>query len=116
MCLIKEERCSSDGLLIFYGPMNVVELGKELRNSVILHCFLWEALRVVSHLLSASKTYIESVLFRTSAYTGAKLASRVPLWFRDLPRQNLVPGHLVPFPGHLIPLFGSPRPIFYNGF
>ena len=41
------ERCSSDGLLIFYGPVNVVELGRELRNSVILHCFLWEALRVV---------------------------------------------------------------------
>ena len=47
MCLIKEERCSSDGLLIFYGPLNVVELGRELRNSAILHCFLWEALRVV---------------------------------------------------------------------
>ena len=40
-------RCSSDGFLIFYGPVNVVELGRELRNSVILHCFLWEALRVV---------------------------------------------------------------------
>ena len=34
MYLIKEERCSSDGLLIFYGPVNVVELGGELRNSV----------------------------------------------------------------------------------
>ena len=43
LCLIKEERCSSDGLLIFYGPVNVVELGRELRNSVILHCHLWEA-------------------------------------------------------------------------
>ena len=31
--------------------MNVVELGRELRNSVILHCFLWEALRVVWHLI-----------------------------------------------------------------
>ena len=41
---------SSDGLLIFYGPGNVVELGRELRNSVILHYFLWEALVVVSHL------------------------------------------------------------------
>ena len=60
-----------------------------------------------------------SILFRTSAYTGAKQASRVPFWFRDLSRQNhLVPGHLVPFfrPDHLVPLFGSPRPIFYNGF
>ena len=47
MCLIKEERCSSDGLLIFYGQVNVVELGIELRNSFILHCFLWEALGVV---------------------------------------------------------------------
>ena len=37
--LNKEERCSSAGLLIFYGPVNVVELGKELKNSVILHCF-----------------------------------------------------------------------------
>ena len=42
MCLIKEERCSSDGFLIFYGPVNVMELGRELRNSAILHCFLWE--------------------------------------------------------------------------
>ena len=50
MCLLKEERRSSDVLLIFYGPVNVVELGRELRNSVILHCFLWEALRVVYHL------------------------------------------------------------------
>ena len=47
MCLIKKESCSSDGLLIFYGPVNVVELGRELGNSVILHCFLLEALRVV---------------------------------------------------------------------
>ena len=47
---------------------------------------------------TASKTYIGSVLFRTSAYTGAKQASRVPYWFRILSRQNhLVPGHLVPF-------------------
>ena len=30
--------------------MNVVELGRELRNNVILHCFLWEVLRVVYHL------------------------------------------------------------------
>ena len=63
--------------------------------------------------------HIGSVLFRTSAYTGAKQASRVPFWFRGLSRQNhLVPRHLVPFfrPGHLVPLFGSPRPIFYNGF
>ena len=29
-------------------------------------------------LLLASKTYIGSVLFRTSSYTGAKQASRVP--------------------------------------
>ena len=29
-------------------------------------------------LATASKTYIGSVLFRTSAYTGAKQASRVP--------------------------------------
>ena len=50
MCLIKEERRSSDEFLIFYGPVNVVELGRELRNSAILHCFLWEALRVVWHL------------------------------------------------------------------
>ena len=48
LCLIKEKRCSSEGLLIFYGPVNVVELSRELRNSVIiLHSFLWEALRVV---------------------------------------------------------------------
>ena len=37
--VFKQERCSSDGLLIFYGPVNVVELDRELRNSVILHCF-----------------------------------------------------------------------------
>ena len=29
-------------------------------------------------LVTASKTYIGSVLFRTSAYTGAKQSSRVP--------------------------------------
>ena len=29
-------------------------------------------------LASANKTYIGSVLFRASAFTGAKLASRVP--------------------------------------
>ena len=54
---------------------------------------------------SANKTYIGSVLFRTSAYSGAKQASRIPFWFRDLSRQN----HPIPFfrPGH--------RPIFYNG-
>ena len=69
-------------------------------------------------LVTASKTHIGFVLFRTSAYTGAKQASRVPFWFRDLSRQNyLVPGHLVPYfrPCHLVPLFGSPRSIFYNG-
>ena len=44
---MKEEGCSSGGLLIFYGPVNAVELGKEFRNSFILHCFLWEVLRVV---------------------------------------------------------------------
>ena len=63
-------------------------------------------------------TYIGSVLFRTSGYTCAKQASKVPFGFRDLSRQNqLVPGHLVPFfrPGQLVPLFGSPRPIFDNG-
>ena len=67
---------------------------------------------------AARKTNIGSVLFRTSAYIGAKQVSRVPFWFRDLSRQNhLIPGHLVPFfrPGHLVPLFGSPRPIFFNG-
>ena len=56
----------------------------------------------------ANKTYIGSVLFRTSAYTGAKQASRVPFWFRDLSRQNhLVPGHFIPFfrPSHLVPSF-----------
>ena len=39
MCLIKEERCSSDGLLIFYGQVNVVKLGIELRNSFICIVF-----------------------------------------------------------------------------
>ena len=34
--------------------------------------------RVIVLLATASKTYIGSVLFRTSAYTGAKQASRVP--------------------------------------
>ena len=70
-------------------------------------------------LATACKTYIGSVLFRTSTYTGAKQASRVPFWFRDLSCQNhLVPGYIIPFfrPGHLVPLFGSPRPIFYNRF
>ena len=70
-------------------------------------------------LATASKTYVGSVLFQTSAYTGAKQASRVPFWFRDLSRQNhLVPGHLVPYirPCHLVPFFGSPHPIFYKGF
>ena len=48
-------------------------------------------------LAAASKTYIGSVLFQTSAYTGAKQANRVLFWFRDLSCQNhLVPGHLVP--------------------
>ena len=66
-------------------------------------------------LATASKTYIGSVLFRTSAYTGTKQASRVPFWLRDLSHQNhLVPGHLVPFfvrvisyhfSGHLVPSF-----------
>ena len=75
-------------------------------------------LSCLPHCFACCKTYIGSVLFRTSAYTGAKQSSRVPFWFPDLLRQNgLVPGHLVPFsrPGHLVPLFGSPRPIFYNG-
>ena len=69
--------------------------------------------RVFVLLAAASKTYIGSVLFWTSAYTDAKKASRVTFWFRDLSRQN----HLVPFflAGHLVPLFGSPRPVFYNG-
>ena len=40
MCLIKEERCSSGELLIFNRPVNVVELGRELGNRVIVHCFL----------------------------------------------------------------------------
>ena len=64
-------------------------------------------------LAAPSKMYIGSVLFRTSAYTDAKKASRVTFWFRDLSRQN----HLDPFfpAGHLVPLFGSPRPVFYNG-
>ena len=31
------------------GPVNVVELGRELRNSVSLHFFLWEVLWVVWH-------------------------------------------------------------------
>ena len=39
MCLIKAERCSSDGLLIFYGIVNVVELDRKLRNIFILYCF-----------------------------------------------------------------------------
>ena len=57
-----------------------------------------ELLFNVNILLATSKTYIGSVLFRTSAYIGAKQASRVPFWFRDLSCQNhLVPGHLVPF-------------------
>ena len=62
-------------------------------------------------LATASKTYDGSVLFRTSAYTGAKQASKVPFWFRDLSRQNrLVPGQLVRvisyhFSGHLVPSF-----------
>ena len=47
MCLIEEEICFSDGLLMLYGPVNVVELGRELRISVILHCFLGEALWMV---------------------------------------------------------------------
>ena len=33
---------------------------------------------IIVLLATASKTYIGSVLFRTSAYTGAKQASRVP--------------------------------------
>ena len=64
-----------------------------------------QELVVIVLLATASKTYIGSVLFQTSAYTGAKQASRVPFWFRDLSRQNhLVPGHLIPFcrPGHLV--------------
>ena len=59
-------------------------------------------------LSSASKTYIGSVLFRTSAYTGAKQAGRVPFWFRELSRQNhLLSGHLIPCfrLGHLVPSF-----------
>ena len=50
--------------------------------------------------------YTGSVLFRTSAYTDAKQASRVTFSFRDLSRQNhLVPGHLIPVfrQGHLVP-------------
>ena len=59
--------------------------------------------------------HIGSLLFRISAYTGAKQASRVPFWFRDLSRKNhLVPGHLshffvrvisYHFSGHLVPSF-----------
>ena len=74
-------------------------------------------------LAAASKTYIGSVLFRTSVYTEAKQASRVPFWFRDLSRQTYhVPGHLVPFfsynfSGHLVPSvimgFNSLKLFFY---
>ena len=68
-------------------------------------------------LAAASKMYIGSVLFRTSAYTGAKQASRVPFWFRDLSRQTIsyqdISSHFSSGPS--VPLFGSPRPIFYNG-
>ena len=53
-------------VLIFCGPMNVVELCRELRNSVIVL------------VASASRTYIGLVLFRASVFTGTKLASGVP--------------------------------------
>ena len=43
-------------LLTFYGPVNVVELGRELRNSVSLHFFPWEALRVVCTLAKYNTT------------------------------------------------------------
>ena len=44
------------------------------RNRFLYSHFSW----VFVLLATASKTYIESVLFRTSAYTGAKQANRVP--------------------------------------
>ena len=59
MCLIKEVS-SSDGLLIFYGPVNVVELGRELRNSVIVHCFLWEAVHALMGIVIISQLKLKA--------------------------------------------------------
>ena len=44
---------------------------------MVPYCYLF-LLSVFVLLATASKTYIGSVLFRTSAYAGAKQASRVP--------------------------------------
>ena len=33
LCLTEEDRCSSDELLTFHGPVSIVELGRELKNS-----------------------------------------------------------------------------------
>ena len=46
--------------MILYGPVNVVELYREFRKSVVLHCFLWEAaaLWVVQHLLERLRVFV----------------------------------------------------------
>ena len=41
-------------------------------------CFTFFEFSVIVLLASASRAYIESVLFRVSAFTGAKFASGVP--------------------------------------
>ena len=46
-------------LLIFYGPVNVVELGRELRNSGSVHCFLWEAVHALMGIVIISQLQLK---------------------------------------------------------
>ena len=69
-------------------PLTIQTLGL-CRQDRLKNSSLYSSLHYFCLLLdTANKTYIRSVLYRTSAYTGAKQASRVPFWFRDLSRQN----------------------------
>ena len=59
--------------LVCFSP--IISLGKEILSCRAFACVNF---CLFDLLVSASKTYIGWVLFRASAFTGAKLASGVP--------------------------------------
>ena len=81
-----------DLLLKTVWPVNIFEVfeGRYLFH-IVIPWRIHFSLELFVLLAAASKKYIGSVLLRTSAYIGAKQASRVPFWFRDLSRQK--PSH-----------------------
>ena len=84
----KMQMLKSPKSIVSQSDLKFVKISSKLfRKPFCLVCSV-SAICVRVFLSCLPHTLDRFFFFRTSAYTGAKLASRVPFWFRDLSRQK----------------------------